>query len=178
MDEEVVTMAQKVARVQEAAETSDVKRYRGLPLRRRGNDHAGSGDTAAGVPYGTSVVVVDAVVRDKSGRRVEGLSHGDFEVREDGRRQMIVSFQEIRTGSAPIVSPGVEPARRGTVIVEGRLPSQLPSMTAIVFEQLGPEARRLARLATTAFLRCFGVAAIRRRIHTRPRPAPDRSVHE
>ncbi len=41
---------------------------------------------------GRDVVSVDVVVRDRSGAIVRGLTAADFEVREDGRPQEIVSF--------------------------------------------------------------------------------------
>jgi len=45
------------------------------------------------------LVVVDVVVRDKSGAPVKGLTANDFEIREDNRPQQIVSFnvEEITT---------------------------------------------------------------------------------
>jgi len=45
------------------------------------------------------LVVVDVVVRDKSGAPVRGLTANDFEIREDNRPQQIVSFnvEEITT---------------------------------------------------------------------------------
>jgi VWFA-related protein len=44
------------------------------------------------------VITVDAIVRDKSGAVVRGLTADDFEIREDGRPQQILnfSFEEIR----------------------------------------------------------------------------------
>jgi VWFA-related protein len=44
------------------------------------------------------VISVDAIVRDKSGAVVKGLTADDFEIREDGRPQQILnfSFEEIR----------------------------------------------------------------------------------
>ncbi len=44
------------------------------------------------------VISVDAIVRDKSGAIVKGLTADDFEIREDGRPQQILnfSFEEIR----------------------------------------------------------------------------------
>jgi VWFA-related protein len=44
------------------------------------------------------VITVDAIVRDKSGAVVRGLTAADFEIREDGQPQQILnfSFEEIR----------------------------------------------------------------------------------
>jgi VWFA-related protein len=53
-----------------------------------------------------SVVVVDVVVRDRSGAIVRGLTAGDFEVREDNRPQEIRSFDfEEVTTAAPASAP-------------------------------------------------------------------------
>src|SRR4051794_2385616 len=44
------------------------------------------------------VVTVDAIVRDKSGAIVRGLTADEFEIREDGRPQQVLnfSFEEIK----------------------------------------------------------------------------------
>src|SRR5687768_2206850 len=42
------------------------------------------------------VVNVDVVVTDKSGKPVAGLTVDDFEILEDGKRQKITNFDEIR----------------------------------------------------------------------------------
>jgi VWFA-related protein len=54
-----------------------------------------------------SVVVVDVVVRDRSGAVVRGLTAGDFEVREDNRPQEIRSFdfEEVTTTAPPAAAP-------------------------------------------------------------------------
>jgi len=53
-----------------------------------------------------SVVVVDVVVRDRSGAIVRGLTADDFEVREDNRPQQIRSFDfEEVTTTAPAAAP-------------------------------------------------------------------------
>jgi VWFA-related protein len=53
---------------------------------------------------GRDVISVDVIVRDKSGAIVHSLTAADFEVREDGRPQQIVSFtfEEI-TEKAPVL---------------------------------------------------------------------------
>jgi VWFA-related protein len=51
-----------------------------------------------------NLVLVDVVVRDKSGAVVKGLTADDFELLEDGRRQQIVTFafEEISKTATPI----------------------------------------------------------------------------
>jgi len=51
-----------------------------------------------------SVVVVDVVVRDKTGAIVRGLTANDFEVREDNRPQQIRSFDFEEVTTAPAAS--------------------------------------------------------------------------
>jgi VWFA-related protein len=47
------------------------------------------------------LVVVDVVVRDRSGAIVRGLTAADFEVREDGRPQQVASFEIEEVATAP-----------------------------------------------------------------------------
>src|SRR5690242_18007806 len=53
---------------------------------------------------GVSLVLVDVVVRDRSGAVVKGLTADDFELLEDGARQQIVTFafEEITPNAAPV----------------------------------------------------------------------------
>ena len=53
---------------------------------------------------GLNLVLVDVVVRDKTGAVVRGLTGNDFELLEDGVRQRIVTmaYEEIKPGVAPI----------------------------------------------------------------------------
>jgi VWFA-related protein len=73
------------------------------------------------------LVVVDLVVRDRSGNAVRGLTAADFEVREDNRPQQIVSFdvEEVTTERAPD-SPGPPVLTVGTedVSADSTLPPQ------------------------------------------------------
>jgi hypothetical protein len=52
------------------------------------------------------VVLVDVVVRDRSGAVVRGVTANDFEVIEDGKPQQVstFSFQEINRNATPIMS--------------------------------------------------------------------------
>jgi VWFA-related protein len=50
----------------------------------------------------SNTVLVPVVVSDKRGNHVHGLTRDEFEVREDGKPQSIVSFEEVTANSKPI----------------------------------------------------------------------------
>src|SRR5690348_15484493 len=50
----------------------------------------------------TELVLVPALVKDKAGQHVAGLSQGDFVVLENGKQQQIAIFEEIRTSNQPL----------------------------------------------------------------------------
>jgi VWFA-related protein len=52
-------------------------------------------------PAGVDVVRIDAVVLDRDGRPVKGLSAADFEVLENGKRRAVASFETIEVRSEP-----------------------------------------------------------------------------
>lgn len=97
-------------------------------------------------------VRLDIVVKDKKGHQVKDLKASDFEVLEDGTPQKVESFRfvarepgtstaetkETKTNPAEPVTP--TPAQRST-----------PTVTALVFDRLSPEARSLARRAGLAY---------------------------
>jgi VWFA-related protein len=68
-----------------------------------------------------ALVVVDVVVRDKSGAAVRGLTANDFEIREDNKPQQIVSFdvEEVAT-TAPSAAPVPELLEVGKRATDGR----------------------------------------------------------
>ena len=114
---------------------------------------------AAGtVEAGVRAVMVDVVVRDKRGQPVQDLSQADFEVLEDGALQTIGSFTRIfelpagtkpATPSAPPASiAGTPTAAAGTTAVA----HTGPGVTALVFDRLNPESRRLAAQAARNYL--------------------------
>lgn len=77
-----------------------------------------------------SVVVVDVVVRDRSGAIVRGLTAGDFEVREDNRPQEIRSFDFEEVTTAPPASAPVPALLANAVIAAPATPAATPSAAA------------------------------------------------
>ena len=103
----------------------------------------------------STAVLVDVVVRDGKGRPVTDLTAADFELREDGTPQSIGSFTRVSRGSGiginvALKDPGVVtsvgtplPPEDGTPEEEERH----PSVTALVFDSLSPEAVGLCQRA-------------------------------
>jgi VWFA-related protein len=105
-----------------------------------------------------AAVAVDVVVRDRRGDPVAGLVQADFELYEDGKKQSITAFDAVDLAS-PIttVRQPSSPDRARSVNelgADGR-PSEtrnVSAVAALAFEQLGPDARRLATTAATEFV--------------------------
>lgn len=98
-------------------------------------------------------VRLDVVVKDKKGHPIKDLNAADFEILEDGVPQKVESFRFVSREaganvaekkddkSADVVNPApATPAKRST-----------PTVTALVFDRLSPEARALARKAGLAY---------------------------
>ena len=121
---------------------------------------------AAGtVKEGVTAVLVDVVVRDKRGQPVHDLTQSDFEVIEDGTPQKIGSFTPVFEGAGlreAVTAPqgpagsgaasGADAGTRATASGGGASPYGGPVVTALVFDRLGPEARRLAIQAAKGYL--------------------------
>jgi VWFA-related protein len=99
------------------------------------------------IPVTAAEVSVDFVVRDDGGRLVRDLEPGEVEVYEDGVRQEIEVFRLVTSGrrgeeeaaEAEEAPPSAEPEPAV------RPPSvEQPTAVALVFDRLGPEARRNA----------------------------------
>ena len=98
-------------------------------------------------------VRLDVVVKDKKGRPIRDLKASDFEILEDGVPQKVESFRFVSRETTPVNSESKDgklpdvpstttpaPTRRST-----------PTVTALVFDRLSPEARALARKAGLAY---------------------------
>lgn len=100
---------------------------------------------------GVTAVLVDVVVRDKRGQPVTDLSPSDFEIVEDGSPQKIGSFTPI-FANAPPPAPATPVASTDTVAASATAANTGPLVTALVFDRLGPESRRIAVQAAQAYL--------------------------
>jgi hypothetical protein len=83
---------------------------------RAGTDGPGQKPSATKPPTfaaAVDVVLIDAVVTDKQGRTVKGLTAEDFVVREDGERQALTSFEAVDLPPVPVGPPttGRPPSR-------------------------------------------------------------------
>lgn len=97
-------------------------------LARRAGAQTTRNDTSNNTPrFSSSVnyVLVPVVVTDTSGRRVTGLGATDFEVRENGKAQLIRSAEETKASSAPISRPPLEPDEFTNEVASGGVPSRL-----------------------------------------------------
>jgi hypothetical protein len=94
-------------------------------------------------------VLVDVVVRDRHGALVTDLSANDVEVLEDGVRQSIALFEPPPVAPAPVTSDG-----HGTAAARSTSSSLTgaPHLVALVFHELGPEARVAAEKAARVYL--------------------------
>ena len=116
---------------------------------------------AGSITEGVRAVLVDVVVRDRRGNLVRDLTQADFEVLEDGVPQAIGSFTPVFDGDAPAM-PSAVPSASSATAGGGPAPAPTvgaaspvdagPIVTALVFDRLSPEARRLAVQAAQSYL--------------------------
>ena len=95
-------------------------------------------------------VIVDAVVIDKKGDPVPGITKDDLIIREDGVRQEVVSFEAIRLPD----EPGAEPPPPPRVSTNTGVATQRGRVFVIVFDDLNlmPERSNQAKAAVANFL--------------------------
>jgi VWFA-related protein len=101
------------------------------------------------VQAGVSAVLVDVVVHDKKGEPVRDLKQGEFQISEDGVAQTIASFTMVMNGRMPLpdagtASPAPAPLGSRSVADTATTIDAGPTVTALVFDRLGAESRRLA----------------------------------
>ncbi len=103
---------------------------------------------------GVDLVTVDAVVVDKNGHPVEGLTRADFTVYEDGKAQQLTDFEAVAT-EAPVLDPAAAPPPAPHPPVSTNVGQRFASATgrtfAVVFDDLnltraqGDQARRATK---------------------------------
>jgi VWFA-related protein len=94
------------------------------------------------VRTGTAAVLLDVVIRDKKGRPVPDIAASEIEVFEDGVKQKVDGFRWVETEA-------IETTAETAASPDARRP---PNLVSLVFDQLGPDGRRLAAKAATALL--------------------------
>jgi VWFA-related protein len=100
-------------------------------------------------PARADLVLLDLVVRDRTGRPVEDLRVDEVQVSEDGKPCAVESFRLVRAEGPAETPPGPAgaPATHGAPPPRGAVGESLVSVVGLVFDQLGPEAARNARAA-------------------------------
>jgi VWFA-related protein len=107
------------------------------------------------VQTGVSAVLVDVVVRDKKGDPVRNVAQSEFQIAEDGVPQTVASFTPIMDGTPglPSIAPATGTAMPSTPTVGTQAPLDPgPTVTALVFDRLTAESRRLAVQAAQNYL--------------------------
>ncbi len=95
------------------------------------------------------VVMLDLVVRDKKGRTVRDLRPEELQVFEDGARQEPSGFRYVDTRAVGLTLEEEEP---GKVAAKRPEEAQHLNLVTLVFDQLGPDGRQIARKAALDFL--------------------------
>jgi VWFA-related protein len=102
----------------------------------------------------TEVVVLDLVARDKKGHTVRDLRAEDVQVFEDGVKQQASGFRFLDTRAAGVAVEEGLAAAKGTTGPAAAAPeeSRHLNLVTMVFDQLGPDGRQIARKAALDFL--------------------------
>ena len=104
---------------------------------------------------GVSAVLVDVVIRDRKGEPVRDLRASEVQLLEDGVPQTIASFTpvlEAGTAAAPPAPTSGDVAPAASVATAPAVSDARPPVTALVFDRLTPEARRLAVAAAQKYV--------------------------
>lgn len=117
-----------------------------------------------------TAILVDVVVRDRSGRPVVDLSADDFSIAEDGVAQKVDSFTRVTRGGgigvnvawrSPDQTIAVSPVDGPTPAGATPAPVEEESTTAIVFGHLSSESLGLAQRATLDYIPQSGESGAR-----------------
>ncbi|PYQ43116.1 MAG: hypothetical protein DMF77_11005 [Acidobacteria bacterium] len=102
----------------------------------------------------TEVVVLDLVVRDKKGHTIRDLRPEEVQVFEDGVKQGPSGFRFLDTRAAGVaVEESLEAKSDGSRMVAGAPgEGRHLNLVTLVFDQLGPDGRQIARKAALDFL--------------------------
>src|SRR6185503_7652096 len=105
------------------------------------------------VRFRTNEVKLDVVVKDKKGRPIKDLKASDFEVLEDGVTQKVESFRFVSREAPPVKTETKADNTSAAAVTTPVTPPQrsTPTVTALVFDRLSPDARNLARKAGLAY---------------------------
>jgi VWFA-related protein len=104
-------------------------------------------------PAGTELVTVDAVVQDKKGEPILGLTAADFTIKEDGVIQGVQAFEAVdRPAQVPPSGTAVPVARRTSSNVDAA--ARVARSFVFVFDErhLDPAEAQRGRVALTRFL--------------------------
>jgi VWFA-related protein len=125
----------------------------------RGDQQQTAQRAAGSEKAGVTAVLVDVVVRDKTGIPVRDLQQSDFEILEDSAPQAVGSFTPIFEAEASMAAAPVAtaaPVAAGTTGADGTgaIPpaAKVTPITALVFDRLSPEGRQLAVKAARAYV--------------------------
>jgi VWFA-related protein len=105
------------------------------------------------IRFRSNEVRLDVVVKDKKGRPIRDLKAADFEILEDGVSQKVESFRFVTRETNPAKT---DPKDNNVAAAPGTTSTappgrSTPTVTALVFDRLSPEARSLARKAGLAY---------------------------
>jgi len=106
-------------------------------------------------PSATQLVTIDAVVLDRDGRPVQGLTHADFQLAEDGEPQAITHFEAVSVSPAGGPSLPTPETAAFTSSSNETAPPAAPRSFVIVYDDLhiAPLRAAAAREAVDSFLR-------------------------
>ncbi len=121
------------------------------PVLTRGQTPAQDQDEV--IRFRSNEVRLDVVVKDKKGRPIRDLKAVDFEILEDGVMQKVESFRFVTREASPVKTDTKDDKTAAAPATTTTTPParSTPTVTALVFDRLSPEARNLARKAGLAY---------------------------